>query len=469
MKTLLGVLVLAAACNGETGILSLGLVEPAGSTLLQGDITKLRVTLTSPRQTVEADRLGSGFSLQFDVTATGADGQFIVQGFNGDSQLIAVGQTPPIPISAIDAAIVVFVAPPLSIGGAPAGLADARRDLTAGATTFGAVFVGGVSSSGFASATVEDYNAFTHTSAEIGALPDPRVAPALAVDAGGSLFVFGGSDDAGSATGNLYRIDPSAGSAVIVDVTPQNASTLTRGASIALPLDLPDSFAVAGTPALELATDTPALTTVGEAGVTRADGPGGAVVGSDGAVTAMFVGDTNPGSGVVRFHGGDVDLPAVDASVLRHGHGVTGAPNGEIIVIGGILDSAGSGSGGSATPDAVILDAATGTATVKPNVLATPRIHAAVTATSRYLIVAGGQSDDIACSTVTPCTLVPDAEILDATTLAPVVAVPLVTPRTGASAIPLPDDQILIVGGTDATGAPIAGIELFTPDLPADF
>jgi hypothetical protein len=37
-------------------------------------------------------------------------------------------------------------------------------------------------------------------------------------------------------------------------------------------------------------------------------------------------------------------------------------------------------------------------------------------------------------------------------------------PRTGASATALPNGQILIAGGTDAGGAPIATLELFTPD-----
>ncbi|NVB83058.1 MAG: hypothetical protein HOV81_32065, partial [Kofleriaceae bacterium] len=46
----------------------------------------------------------------------------------------------------------------------------------------------------------------------------------------------------------------------------------------------------------------------------------------------------------------------------------------------------------------------------------------------------------------------------------PLDTVPLVVPRTAARAIALPNDQILLVGGTDANGAPIATIELFTPE-----
>nr|HEX4319128.1 hypothetical protein [Kofleriaceae bacterium] len=465
MRRLLGFLILAAACNGETGVLSLTLAEPAGSSLLQTDINKLRVTLTSPRQTVEADRTGSGFAIQFDVDATGADSQVIVQGFDGNSQLIAVGETPLLPISAINANLTIFVAPPLSIGGAPDSLVDPRRDLTAAATTSGAIFIGGISSSGFASASVESYNAFSHQEGLIGELPAVRTAPAVAVDQSGFVYVFAGSDGSGAPTSNLFRVEPSAGSAIITDITPDDASSFVRGAAIAMPLDSVDTFAISGTPAALLDVDAPSLTAVTTANVTNADGPAGAVVGSDDEVTAIFVGDSDPGSGLVRFHGSDVDLPAADPSVKRHGHAVTGAPNGDILVVGGIVD----GSAGVPTADAIVIDAATGTSSIKPNLLATPRIGAAMTATSRYLIVAGGQSDDVACTTQSPCTLVGDAEVFDSTTLAPVTTIPLVVPRVNASAVPLPDDQVLIVGGTDANGAPIATIELFTPDLPADF
>jgi hypothetical protein len=42
----------------------------------------------------------------------------------------------------------------------------------------------------------------------------------------------------------------------------------------------------------------------------------------------------------------------------------------------------------------------------------------------------------------------------------------LSVPRTGATAVALPNDQVMIVGGTDGSGAPIDAIELFTPAAP---
>ena len=45
-----------------------------------------------------------------------------------------------------------------------------------------------------------------------------------------------------------------------------------------------------------------------------------------------------------------------------------------------------------------------------------------------------------------------------------VAIVPMVVPRTGAVARPLANGQVLVVGGVDATGAPVATVELYTPD-----
>jgi len=462
----------AAACNGSTGTLTLTLTEPSGATLLETDIQRIEVTLTSPPETAEADRVGSGFTLSFSVDATGSDGQFFLQGFDGNANLIAVGETPPIPIAAIDATLTIFVAPPLSIGASQSSLEDARRDLTAAATTFGAVLVGGVSANGFASPSIEGFNAFTQSVGEFAPLTVPRVAPAVMVDSSDDLEIFAGSDQDGNPTGSAFELDlDNGGSGTIVDITPSNGSSFARGAALALPLDTLDEFAISGTPALEYATPS-TVAAVTMTGVTAAAAPGAAVVGSDGAVTAIFAGDGNPGTGIVRFHAESIDLPTGNPSVLRHGHAVAGAPGGVIIELGGVIDGGGSGSGSGSdepTADAVLFDPVAGTATVKPSILMTARLNPAVAATSRYLIVAGGQSDDVACTTTTPCTLVPTVEVLDATTFALVTTLNLVVPRTNASAIALPNDQILIVGGTDENGAPTGTVELFTPDLPAGF
>jgi len=83
---------------------------------------------------------------------------------------------------------------------------------------------------------------------------------------------------------------------------------------------------------------------------------------------------------------------------------------------------------------------------------ATPRTDCAAAATSRHLVIAGGTG------------ALDSVEVFDATTLALVATATLTVPRTGASALALPNGQVLIAGGTDGSGAPIETLELFTPE-----
>ena len=71
------------------------------------------------------------------------------------------------------------------------------------------------------------------------------------------------------------------------------------------------------------------------------------------------------------------------------------------------------------------------------------------------MIVAGGDAAGVDAS----------VEIFDAVTLAPLATAQLVVPRKNAVALALPNDQILIAGGVDQNGAPIATLELFTPPV----
>jgi hypothetical protein len=105
--------------------------------------------------------------------------------------------------------------------------------------------------------------------------------------------------------------------------------------------------------------------------------------------------------------------------------------------------------------DLIRIDAASGSAETFPAIPSEARTGCAAAATTRSLVIAGGMAG---------ATLATTAEIYDSATLALIAIQPLVTPRTGATATALPNGQILIAGGTDETGAPIATLELFTPD-----
>jgi hypothetical protein len=160
---------------------------------------------------------------------------------------------------------------------------------------------------------------------------------------------------------------------------------------------------------------------------------GAAVLGTDGVATDVFAGDT----GIIRFRNSAFDT--LDATA-RPGASVAALPGGRLAVVCG--------------GPTLVVDAATGAITMHD---AHTQTGCAVAATSRHLVIAGGTDGGAVTGSV---------EVDDATTLAPVAMLTLAVPRTGATAIALPNDQVLIIGGADATGAPIATLELFTPDAP---
>lgn len=109
--------------------------------------------------------------------------------------------------------------------------------------------------------------------------------------------------------------------------------------------------------------------------------------------------------------------------------------------------------GTPATADALAIDAAAGTVSTVRDALSTPRIHPAVATTSRHVVVAGG-TDDTGAPIAT-------ADVLDARTLARLATLPIVA-RSGGFAVALPNDQVLLGGGAPAAAA----LELYTPEPP---
>jgi hypothetical protein len=109
--------------------------------------------------------------------------------------------------------------------------------------------------------------------------------------------------------------------------------------------------------------------------------------------------------------------------------------------------------GTPATADALVIDAAAGTVATVSGALSTARIHPAVATTSRRVVVAGG-TDASGAPIAT-------ADVLDAHTLARLATLPIVA-RSGGFAVALPSDQVLLGGGAPAAAA----LELYTPEPP---
>jgi hypothetical protein len=441
MRTTIAVLVLAAAaaCNGQVGTLSVSLTTAPGSTVLD-NVQTLRLVITNPHQVTTAERTAGGFTIALDLPASGASASLIVDGLDASGQVVATGKSPGFPVGAINATIVIYMAPPNSIGAAPVGLAPARFGVAAGALNYGVIFAGGVGAAGLASDAVAIYNTYDHSITDGKPLPAPRSSLALGVGAGTAVYLFGGRDDTGVATATFWRFDTGVAPAGAYSDFGDKAG-FGRADAIALPIGN-DQFLLSGSPAAELSGLDGSVVTRGEVATLPAVGT--TLVATDGITTTMFVGAAVGAGGLARFRRGTFDLPDVPGAA-RLGHAVTTVPGGKIVI-----------AGDNGYPDALRVDAATAAIEVFANTPPIPVSNPAIAATSRHLIIAGG----------TPLAggVSPVADVYDATTLAYLVSLPLVVPRTGATAIPLGNDQILIAGGIDAAGSPIETIELFTPE-----
>ena len=413
---------------GDVGTIELELVTSPGSTLLD-TITRLRLTLTEPRRVFEIARTDRGFDLSLDLEATGAPSDVILEGFDANDNLVVAGQSPPLPFTAIDLRVVVFVAPPLSIERAPETLAAARRELAAGALPYGAILAGGAAADDAPSAAIAIYNAYDHTLLEGRAMPGARRGVALGVGVRGGVYLFGGRGPDGP-TGTLWRFDTTvapSGSYLELGDFPAAAREGARAVMIGA-----DRFLVTGAPPLELAAAR--VVARGEHGPLE---PSGATVMSPaGAVAAVVL---SP-AGVMRFRDESLAPIAADA---RAG-GAAAALGKRVVVLGG---------GDPLSRDALVVDPFADAVTVVPDVLAAGRRFPAVAATSRHVVVAGGVDEAGAP--------IASAEVLDAATLAPLATIPI-APRTRAFAIALPNDQVLLGGGDDVTDV----LELFTPPPP---
>jgi hypothetical protein len=425
-----------AGCSGQVGTLSVSLTTAPGSHVLDG-VETLRLVLTNPHEVTTAQRRNGGFTIVLDLPATGTTGSLIIDGLDGAGQVVATGTSPPFPIGAITSKLVIYMAAPNTIGAAPAGLTPARSELGVGTLGYGAIFAGGRTAAGTASDAIAIYNAFDHSFVAGMPLPAPRSGLVLAVGANGGVYLFGGRDSAGTTTDVLWRFDTTvAPNGIYSDFGPKPG--FARADEIAVPTGS-DHYLLSGTPAAELSGLEGKL--VARTEVATLPRAGATVTAVDGVTTTLFAGSEL--GGFTRFRTNTFEPHPLPAAA-RTGDEVVALPGGKVGVICGVM-----------FPDALRIDAATNAIETFPTIPATARSGCAVVATRRHLIVAGG--------TLANGSISADADVYDSTTLALVATVPLVVPRTGATAIALPNDQILIAGGVDASGAPIEIVELFTP------
>ncbi len=438
-------LLAAHGCGGEVGTISIALVAAPDSDLLDR-VQRVRAVLSDPPTEVEAERDGDGeLSLDIEIAAQGGSATLTVEGFDGDGQRIALGRSAPLPVGAVNAAVTMYMGPPLGFAAAPVALDPPRSEISAGLLSYGAILVGGRAASG---APVDDtviYNVYDHDFQVGEPLPQARAAATVVSGEVNLVYVFGGIDSTGAASGVAWGFNTSVAPAGLYvelttegDVARAGAAGVFVGSETVLITGAP-AVLIDGLSGLVAAwPDAPPLAD-GAAARLTADAPSALIAG-------LGVGET----GAVSFADDEyAALPAPD-QVRRTGHAIVALPDGRALVAGGALESS------PPERSAVIYDPASGELGVVGEFLATGRSEAAFAATSTHVVAAGGVDADGA--------ILADAELFDATTLDPVATVPLVVPRRGASALPLANGQVLVVGGVGEDGEPIGTMELFTPD-----
>lgn len=433
MRLALAIAVLGA-CAGETGTLSVALTTAPGSDLISR-IQRLELTLTNPYQHATATRTPDGLDIALELPASADLGSLQVDGFDAADTLIAAGASPRFPVGGIDGHITIYVAPPSSFGAAPAILMPPRSALAVSPLDYGAAFVGGTLEDGAPSDAIGVYNTFEHSLAAGMPLPAPRAGAAAATGSNNIVYIFGGRDASGSATATVWRFD--------TNVAPAGAYSdfgdktgFARADHSLVPIGN-EHFLASGGPPAELSGLDGSMTE--KTGIAELGSAGASLLATDGIVTSVFAGP----SGVVRARTGmftPIDLPAF----ARAGVEVVALRSGKVVLACG-------------GPDLAVVDAATLAVTMPVATADAPDVSGcAIAATSRHLVIAGGTQTDGTPSPVAHVYQLPD--------LTPLGTTPLVVARTGASAIALPNDQVLLVGGTDVNGAPVETIELFTPE-----
>ena len=411
-----------AGCGvSDVGTISIGLTTAPGSTVMDR-VTQLRLSFTTPPEVFVIDRTEQGFELSLDLPATGDLSALTVEGLDGGGALVATGATPPYPLSATDARIVIYMAPPMSIGPAPVGLAPARTRPSVAALSYGVVLAGGVEGDGGPSDALQIYNAYDHTLATGLPMPAARVGATLGVIARNGVYLFGGEGPGGAVTGTLWLFDTNAEpSGRYAELS--NRPELARTGAAAIPIG-GDAFLLTGAPPLLLGSaqlaqpaEIPAL------------GAGASVTASDRTIASVLV-DQETGE-LLGLRAGTV----TPLGAQRKGAAVAVLPDARVAVIGGA----------AAPRDAIIVDAVMGTLTPVPGALAEAYESFAVAATARFVVVAGRRAG--AADTV--------IEVLDAATLQRRHTATVADAITAA--IALPNGQVMLVG---------AALQLFTPPPP---
>ena len=291
------------------------------------------------------------------------------------------------------------------------------------------------------SSAVTVYNVYNHDFQIGKELPLARAQIAIFPGARNRIYLFGGTNSSGNAlataTGFNTAVAP-AGS--YFELT--SADSLARSGATAASIG-PDLGIVGDGTAVVIDGLAQKATAIPDAFILN-----GTLTRSKNIVLAVGAGTGT--TGAARVNSQSATELGAPPQAQRTGHRAVALSGDDVLIVGGSVD-------GIASPDGLRYLAASEEFTIITDLLPIGRNQPAVAVTDRYIIVAGGidQNGDI----------YPSVDVIRVSDLSNVATLDLTVPRTDAHAIPLANGQVLIVGGRDLNGDPIAILELFTPDL----
>ncbi|MBI5477490.1 MAG: hypothetical protein HY906_01470 [Deltaproteobacteria bacterium] len=437
MRHALLLVVLLASCTkhepGETGSLRLSIVQPADAQpFAAAEQVEVRIVDPGRRapfvQSMPWPPAADDTLLDFLISPEGSQWSLVVAA-KASGSVIAVGRSGPFDLQpGQDVTVPVFVGVVNSFGAAPVSLAQARSGHTSLTLPDGRLVVVGGAAEGdpeaptsFASPVVELIDPFGRTPCSSG-LPcfgagevPPRTLHGAVLTDDGKVVIAGGLGEGNVPLADLWVLEPGQPT-----VWRDLSSVMAPRAGAAVALIGGGSYAgrvlVAGG-----CTDSSMTTCLEDAWAVKLEGGG----------------DQVTGFGVVRFGATATPLP---------GHG-------DVLVAGG-RDAAGLASA------VYLFDSASGK--MRPvDSLITPRErHVAVPLPDGSVLLAGGfdaAGAPLASAEVYVPWLPPAGRMLP--------AVSLTVARHGAAAVALADGSIVVVGGTDVTGAS-PSVERFVPQGP---
>ena len=459
-----------AACGGKKGTVTLDIVvSPVDDPFLSA--TEARFTIGTEVKSVPVT--GGHFDFQLEEGPPKNPTPIIVDGLDAAGNVVAHGETPPLALSPIDQGpYSIWVGRPGTIAAARAELPSPRAELAAlGATGFGALFIGGRNVAGEATADLSVYSVYNQTvvsseSMALKPMSTPR-AGAAAIAAPPRGIVFGGAQApgfgaAGGAQASAELYDPSGQlwAAVPADTAPEarsRATTITLGSGSGLVTGgLNGSGDRVGTGVLVstggTARITPLMMPMVSPRARHAAAPARFPDG-DGALLVGGLGDGDLGPHVERLIG--QSFTTFDAAGVENRWDATATGiAGGVLVVGGTIDD-GAGTRVATSSIVFIPTETLGAPTRYDTLLPIARAGHTATKLGDDLLVCGGV--DANGVPLASC------DLLGTNPVAWKRTVPAATGRTGHVAVALETGPILLVGGVGLGGVALSSIEIYTP------